>query len=273
MRNIFSIRMRASKTRGKKNTKSRGIHISGAEGLYAKSEVQKTVSKYIGRAMAHPKGKADHIVVTIEEMKQRPGMIPVLPVTTVSCSSSSRAGDTVKKILYSLGISEIAVASALALLRKGNMRGASLVTSEKGERLEPDQERGIRVSRIGIDNKTRKVLAARLSRQGINTDTVKEALILASKVVSAKDIVAELCISDDPDYTTGYVASGKYGYLRIPNMKRKGTKSGGRAFFVKEGTQTEAIINYLEKVPVIVRKVSCCRGVKPIDGIVDCSHQ
>jgi len=69
------------------------------------------------------------------------------------------------------------------------------------------------------------------------------------------------------------VASGKYGYLRIPNMKRKGSKSGGRAFFVKEGTRTEAIINYLEKMPVIIHAVSCCRGFKTIDEIVDYTHQ
>ena len=258
---------------GKKNTKCREIHISGAEGLYAKSEVQKIVSEYIGRAMTHPKGKADHIIVTIEEIKQKPAMIPALPVTTVNCRSTSGGRNIMKKILYSLGISNSAVDRALALFTKGNMRGASLITSEKGLRLEPDQERGVRVSRLGIDKKAQNFLAARLSRQEINTDTVKEALILASKVVSAKDIIAEVCISDDPDYTTGYVASGKYGYLRIPHMKRKGSKSGGRAFFVKEGTQTEATIKYLERVPVIVHTVSSCRGVKTIDEIIDHTHQ
>jgi 6-carboxyhexanoate--CoA ligase len=200
-------------------------------------------------------------------------MIPALPVTTVSCRSTSGGGNIMKKILYSLDISNLAVDRAQALFTKGNMRGASLISSEKGVRLEPDQERGVRVSRLGIDKKARNFLAVRLSRHGINTDTVKEALILASKVVSAKDIIAEVCISDDPGYTTGYVASGKYGYLRIPHMKRKGSKSGGRAFFVKEGTQTEAIIKYLERVPVIVNTVSSCRGVKTIDEIIDHTHQ
>ena len=42
----------------------------------------------------------------------------------------------------------------------------------------------------------------------INTTTVKEALILASKLHHAH-IIAEVCISDDPDYTTGYFASEK----------------------------------------------------------------
>jgi len=265
--------MRASQTIAEKDTKRREMHISGAEGLYAKSELQKTVAKYIERAMSHPKGKADQINVTIEEIKQKPLMIQALPVTTVNCKSLSKGRHLVREMLYSLEISHVAIDRAMALLTRGNMRGAALITSENGVRLEPDQERGVRVSRLGIDKKAWNLLASRLSRQGINTDAVKEALILASKVASAKDIIAELCISDDPDYTTGYVASGKYGYLRIPNIKRKGSKIGGRAFFIREGVRTEAIITYLEKVPVIISEVSLCRGVKTIDEILDCTHQ
>ena len=50
---------------------------------------------------------------------------------------------------------------------------------------------------------------------------VKEALMLASKAASWPDVIAEVCISDDPDYTTGYIASKELGYLRIPNIKRE----------------------------------------------------
>ena len=35
---------------------------------------------------------------------------------------------------------------------------------------------------------------------------MREALVLASKVQSAEGIVGELCWSDDPDDTIGYVA-------------------------------------------------------------------
>ena len=47
---------------------------------------------------------------------------------------------------------------------------------------------------------------------------MREALVLASKVQSAEGIVGELCWSDDPDYTVGYVACNGI-YHRIPNMK------------------------------------------------------
>ncbi len=274
MENLFSVRMRASqKTRGKKGVICSETHISGAEGLYTKPELQRIVSQYIGRAMAHPRGKADHIVVTLEEIKQKPARIHALPVTTVQCKSPFRGTNIVKRILYSLGISPLAADSALALFAKGNMRGAALVTSEKGIRLEPDRKRGVRVSRLGIDKSAQTSLAIRLARQGINTDTVKEALILASKIASVRDIIAELCISDDPDYTTGYVASGTYGYLRVPHIKPRGSKMGGRAFFVKDGTRTEAIIHYLERVPVVVHTVSRCRGSRTIDEIIGHTHQ
>jgi len=107
----------------------------------------------------------------------------------------------------------------------------------------------------------------------INTETVKEAIILSSKLISCKQVIAELCVSDDPDYTTGYVASKKYGYVRIPHIKPKGIRRGGRAFFVHEVIKTEDMIEYLERMPVIIGKASSCRGVKSIDEILDNPHQ
>ena len=249
------------------------IHISGAEGLYDRSEVQGIFKKYIERALNHPKGKADKVIITIEDIKQKPGTIPALPLATVSCTRPSEGREISTALLQSLGISKSAINIALELIKKGGMRGAAIISVERGTRLEPDKERGVRVSRLGIKKLALKVLASRLSKYGINTDTVKEALILASKVASFKDVVAELCVSDDPDYTTGYVASGQYGYVRIPKIKREGGKSGGRAFFVKEGIDVEKIIRYLEKTPVIIGKVGLCKGIISLDEIINHPHQ
>jgi 6-carboxyhexanoate--CoA ligase len=152
------------------------------------------------------------------------------------------------------------------------MRGATLITAEKGGRLEPDRQRGIRVSRHGITKPALKELSSKLSKYDINTDTVQEALILASKVSSCKHVIAELCVSDDPDYTTGYVASRDFGYVRIPHIKNKGSKSGGRAFFVKEGIDIGNVIEYLERMPVMISKVSSCKGTASIDGILNRPH-
>jgi 6-carboxyhexanoate--CoA ligase len=80
--------------------------------------------------------------------------------------------------------------------------------------------------------------------------------------------LAELCISDNPDYTTGYVALRKYGYIRIPHIKRKGRKNGGRVFFIEEHTDRDSVIEYLEKTPVLINKTSDCFGVCTIDEIL-----
>jgi 6-carboxyhexanoate--CoA ligase len=271
MKNPVSIRMRASKVL--RNPKSSEIHISGAEGLYEDGDVQKVVRKYIERAINHPKGRADKIIIRIEETGHEPKEIPALPVATVSCSVPSEAGNIIIRLLQSSGVSRKAVYVAFRSIRKGNMRGAAIVSAEKGIRLDPDRERGVRVSRLGISKEALKLLSSRLSRYGINNDTVKEALVLASKVASGADVIAELCISDDPDYTTGYVASRKFGYMRIPNIKRKGSKIGGRAFFVGEGANTSKIMRYLERNPVLICKAALCRGLISIDEILSSPYQ
>lgn len=248
-------------------------HISGAEGLYKQSEMKKIVKKYIKRALNHPRGKADKIVITIEDIKQKPREIPTLPLATVRCGTPYEGGKIAEKTLKSMGISKRAIDMALRLIKKGSMRGATLITAKGGNRLEPDKKRGIRVSRLGINTSALRVLSQRLKKLRINTDTVKEALILASKVASSKQVIAELCISDDPHYTTGYIASKKYGYLRIPYIKSEGSRRGGRAFFVNERVNIKKIITYLERTPVIVTKVTPCRGIISIDEILSCSHK
>lgn len=267
MKNLYSIRMRASKEVKSQNSKLTEIHISGAEGLYEASEIQRIVKEYIERALNHPKGKADKIIFTIEDIKQKPKEISALPIATVNSRTPDEGKSIVIKLLQSLGISKKAINIAFELIKKGSMRGAAIITVEKGNRLEPDNERGVRVSRLGINKSALKALSLRLSKLGINTDTVKEAIILASKVASCDHMIAELCVSDDPYYTTGYVASKKIGYLRIPNIKHTGSKSGGRAFFIKEEINVEGIINYLERMPVIIGRVASCRGIISTDEI------
>lgn len=245
------------------------IHISGAEGIYRKSEIQKIVKQYIERALNHSRGKSDKTVITIEGIREKPKTIPALPLVTVENSSPMEGIKIARKLLQSERISRIAVDSAFELIKKDGMRGAAIITAEKGNRLEPDRKRGIRVSRLGITNLALKELSTRLSREGINNETVKEALILASKVSSCDNVIAELCVSDDPNYTTGYVASKGLGYVRIPHIKSKGRRVGGRAFFVKEGTDIRGIIEYLERRPVIIGKVSLCRGIVSFDEILN----
>ena len=78
--------------------------------------------------------------------------------------------------------------------------------------------------------------------------------MLATKVVNAPGVLAELCMSDDPDYLVGYLASKKHGYVRLTPMKNTGDPHGGRVFiFDSRLAQTQDTIAYLEKQKVLVR--------------------
>jgi 6-carboxyhexanoate--CoA ligase len=241
---------------GSKDLKHSAIHISGAEGIYDEKEIQKIIRQYAERALKHPRGRPDEIVITVEKIKRKPIKIRSLPVATLNCNSTAEAKKIITDILKSISISESAIKTAFSILSgRQTMRGASLVFSESGRRAEPDKERGVRVSRLGIKRKAEKSLALKLSKHGINNQTVREAVILASKVASYKDLIAELCISDDPDYTIGYVSSREFGYIRIPNIKKTGEKKGGRVFFIKEKADINSATEFLEKIPVIINKV------------------
>lgn len=239
--------------RASKMVNDKPLHISGAEGIYDEDMLQGMIRDYYLRAVHHSRGRPDNIVITVERIEEKPIDVSILPVSTLSCSSPHEAKVAAIETLLRSGVSKRAARIAFDIINsKTTMRGAALVKADTGLRLEPDKERGVRVSRLGINRDTERRLSRRLQRQGINTKTVKEALILASKVASCDGIIAELCVSDDPDYTTGYVASKKTGYVRITNLKEEGSLIGGRVFFI-EKEDVGDIINYLERTPVIVR--------------------
>lgn len=255
--------MRASRSaqrrpsaRSRNNTQSpgsAGVHISGAEGIYDDTEITGIISAYARRALRHPRGRPDEIVITIEALHRKPGKIPLLPITTLECNAPDEAYVLIFKALSDLGISSKAISAALRVLTaETSMRGASLIRIRSGRRAEPDRIRGVRVSGLGIERVSGRRLSQKLSRLNLDTTTVGEALALASKVASCPGIAAEICISDDPDYTTGYIASRESGYLRIPNIKNHGEMYGGRVFFIREDAAIEKLMDYLEKTPVIL---------------------
>jgi 6-carboxyhexanoate--CoA ligase len=174
-------------------------HISGAEGLFTDAEVERAVRDYLKRAESHPRGKADGIRLSIERIKAKPREIAALGVSTLACTTPTEASKIAARILKEAGVSDAAVKEAFKVVRSARvMRGAALVSAAKGRRLEPDQKRGVRTSRLGFEERARAALARGLARQGINNLTVKEAIALASKALSLRAVVAELCVSDDP---------------------------------------------------------------------------
>ncbi len=256
------------------STRTGEVHISGAEGMYPRKLVKKVVQEYINRARNHPKGRPDRICITIEKICQPPKKISSLPVVTLKCGSPAGAKTYVWRILAQVGISSRALNTAFSIIgNEKTMRGAALVLAHSGKRVGDDRERGIRASRLGITPTAEQQLSRYLQSHAIDTCTVREALVLSAKVAAHHDIVAELCMSDDPDYTTGYVASSVMGYIRVPHIKKRKSLAGGRVFFLSETADVHALVRYLEKTPVLVTTVGPCAGKVSLNEFLDRHHQ
>ena len=246
---LYSVRMRSAKGGAHEMG---GRHISGAERLVEKERIQQIAGEMVARALEHSRGCADFITVTIDAVNpEQVCRVPLLPVTTVDVPDAEAGRRAAMTILLQSGVSERAVCSAMALLLSlpDSMHGAMLVCRNTGKRLDEAGQAGIRVSRMDIadDQHYRQGLLA----QGLTNIHVREALVLASKVAAAPGIVAEVCWSDDPEYTAGYVASAA-GYCRITQLKEYGSPVGGRVFFLRPGTDLAALIDYLGQQPVLV---------------------
>ena len=242
MAELYSVRMRAAQ--GGPHEKG-GHHISGAERIVKLEEVGTIAQSLADRALHHSKGTADFINITVD-------LIPPEKITYIDClkveehktGSISESHQLVADLLQGPHISEAAVLKAISLLKSldKSMRGAMLVDAITGERLDTG-DRGVRVSHM--DSFDSYALG--------DNEHMREALVLASKVQSADGIVGELCWSDDPDYTVGYVACNGV-YHRLPNMKEFGSDIGGRVFFVRSDIDSESVIEYLERTPVLVQR-------------------
>ena len=242
MSELYSVRMRAAQ--GGPHEKG-GHHISGAERIVKLEEVGAIAQVLADRALHHSKGTADFINITVD-------LIPSNEITYIDCLEVEEhrahtiveAHQLAKKLLQGADITDVAIQNAITLLKglDSSMRGAMLVDATTGKRID-EGNRGVRVSHM--DSFDSKVLG--------DNDHMREALVLASKVQSAEGIVGELCWSDDPDYTVGYVACNGI-YHRIPNMKELGSAIGGRVFFMWSDIDRDSIIEYLEKTPVLVQR-------------------
>lgn len=240
---LYSLRMRAE---------FEERHISGAERIVKAEEIEKTIKEFLRRPKLY-----DKMVITIEDIKEIEYIPKALPIYSYDFKSVEEAHRFAVSMLMKEGVKEEVAIEGLKLLKEGpnpkggNMRGAVLMDMESGERLEPDQERGIRTVRF--DWKDRRLIKRLLKDRGIKRfylERLLDALALATKNIYC-GVVAELCWSDDPDYTTGYVAGKTVGYVRIKPMKEEGVPIGGRIYFVKrEGF--EDLIKCLENRTVLI---------------------
>lgn len=245
---IYSLKMRASK-----HTGSIQEHVSGAEKILPQQELPQQMEALLSRALHHAKGKADFINLKIEAVApENLKYIEALPVSTHEAATPAEGRQFMCQIMAELGLTPDKCQKILELFQATyGMRGAMLLDVDTLERLEPDQQRGIRATYMDS-------IAPKGEAKAIcdGKNHFQEALVLASKVLSAPNIIGELCMSDDPDYITGYIATRDKGYIRITQLKEMGCPDGGRIFLYRgPKSQVEDCIQYLQEQRVLVKNV------------------
>lgn len=242
---LYSVRMRAS---------YHGQHLTGAERIVPQAEVSEVTAALTERAMTCPSELADEIQCSVEKIDPTTVLYAQLPDLSTYIAPDWQAGHRVASCLLArAGVQPEIATRAVALLASGAgpggtvMRGALIMDASSGKRLEADPARGVRVSRMDLSPECRSALESDLAAAGLGHHRVLEALVLAGKVLGAPGIVAELCWSDDPNYTIGYVADPQAGYQRISDLKLAGDSCGGRVFFIDQAkTSLEELVDYLE---------------------------
>lgn len=246
---LYSVRMRAAQGGAHENG---GRHISGAERLVAADEISRTALDMVERAISHSRGQADFINIQIDLVEaEQIKRVPLLPIRTLAVDNYQQGRYAALGQLEAAGVSETAARKGMEqlLALDDSLRGAMLVCAETGRRMDDSGRRGIRVSRM--DSSDTVGYRQFLAEQGLGGAHAREAMLLAAKVISAPGVVAELCWSDDPDYTAGYVAFSQ-GYTRVTHLKELGSPHGGRVFFIKPDTQLAQLEQYLQSQPVLV---------------------
>lgn len=245
---LYSVKMRASES---------GAHISGAERIVPASAAPRTAAALVTRALTHSKGTPDFINVKLE----RPSSVirlKSLPVATHVARTPEEGMAIAAELLSKDGIARVAEIMA-KFADTYALRGAMLLDADTLERLDPDPARGVRATCMDDADSVAKGVPS-------SKNHFAEAIVLATKVQNAPGIVAEICVSDDPDYTTGYVATRSIGYHRITNIKERGSPLGGRIFLYRgPHSNVPETIRFLERQAVLVEDVPTI----PADAAMD----
>ncbi len=250
---LFSVRMHAS---------AGGGHLCGAERLVGVEQLGAAAAAMLDRAIERGGVRLEDLRIHVSAIDPaRLRHTGLLPVRTVQTAAPDAAWQEAFRLLVDLGVAGAAVRGAAEAIRGGaargggNMRGAMIVDAATGARLEPDRNRGVRVTHMDLDEGIRQGVQNYLAQCGASHPRVLEALILASKTAAVEGVLGELCLSDDPAYTTGYVGSRDLGYVRILNLKAPGDPRGGRAIFVNGAVPPPVLIEALERTPYLVSRM------------------
>lgn len=258
---LYSVRM---------HSRRENRHLSGAERLVGPADLAAAAAAMVRRALDHPRGRAEEIRLAVDLVPPsaiRRGRL--LDLRTFRVRDYQQGRGAARCLLQQAGVAEAAVTAAMDWIAQGAapdgraMRGAMLIDAESGARLEADPARGVRASRMDLTADAEAELRTRLAERGLDNPHVREALVLASKVLAAPEVLAELCWSDDPDYTAGYVASRSFGYVRFPQLKPLGEERGGRAFFVhRAGLDRAGLVAFIEHAVLLIDRIGTIGGAE-----------
>ena len=249
---LFAVKMRAARA---------GEHISGAERIVPAGDIPALVAALAERALHHAKGAPDEIHLKAEETGEII-YLEALPVSTHVTQTPEEGRAVAARLLAGAGITRIDEIMARFSETYG-MRGAMLLDADTLERLEPDPARGVRATYMDAAYNGQDARCTRGDARVKNH--FAEAVVLATKVANAPGIVGEICVSDDPDYVTGYVATKEIGYCRITTIKEKGDPCGGRIFLYRGPREgVPKTIEYLQKQCVLVAVPPGGSGVPPL---------
>ena len=239
---LFAVKMRAARA---------GEHISGAERIVPAHDIPALAAALAERALHHAKGKPDEIHLKVEEAGEI-AHLEALPVSTHVTRTPAEGRAVAARLLADAGITRIDEIMSRFSETYG-MRGAMLLDADTLERLEPDCARGVRATYMDAAGDVNGQDARCPSGSARVKNHFAEAVVLATKVANAPGIVGEICVSDDPDYVTGYVATKEIGYCRITAIKRKGDPCGGRIFLYRGPREgVEGTIRFLQEQCVLV---------------------
>lgn len=225
-----------------------GTHISGGECITSLDMLETEVSNLIKRALNHPKGNSDFINISIQKIHENSKINYIKPLKISTFNSSY-----IPKIFKKLGFNEEKISLTIdTLLSLKNLKGALLVSFDNFEKFE---ENIVRCTNMDYSLKIKPYLNKFLEENCFYGKYLKDALCLSSKVCNHENIICEVCISDDKNYTTGYIGSKKFGYVRIENFKPKNHDYGGRIIFIKDKDKLQETIDYLKNEIVIINSL------------------
>ncbi len=164
----------------------------------------------------------------IEKVKAPIQTLVALPVV-------ENLNDTLTQLAKQTDVSEYALNKGLEYIKNDiTYTGAIILSAQTGQRLDSTEQRGIRVTHLAF--KTCK-------RNGEISERVKDARALATCINTFEGVKAELCVSDDLHYTTGYYASPKLDIVESLILKKR-YASRGRIIFVDEGINLNAYVSF-----------------------------